>query len=438
MNQLYKVRISPGLEYECLGDEGLCLVPGQQVVIRCERYLDYATVYEATGRQVEDVEAFERQRAQQSRGRHIEGQKVPQVMRVATEEDRAQAAENDARAREAHVATMERIRAHGLEMKLIYTHYVFDRKLIIFQFSADGRIDFRELLRDLSGLLKARVELRQVGVRDEASILGGIGTCGRPLCCASFLPSFNSINVKMAKQQGLSLNPQNISGCCGRLKCCLQYEAEAYREMTAELKLRQQAAALSAEKERQAAAEKAGDVSEAPPEPDLFDGEGTIVTARSIVVPSAATPRQEGAPPRRRERGQGGQGAKSERGAGQPPRRGGEGAPRPGGASSARPGGGRPQGNPQKRPLPPPGADARVDGTLPAGGAPTAPRGERRRGPGGERRREPRPERPEGGEGAPSPRPERLSRPRGGGEGAVVRPEGVEGTPSPRPSGGEA
>ena len=438
MNQLYKVRISPGLEYECLGDEGLCLVPGQQVVIRCERYLDYATVYEATGRQVEDVEAFERQRAQQSRGRHIEGQKVPQVMRVATEEDRAQAAENDARAREAHVATMERIRAHGLEMKLIYTHYVFDRKLIIFQFSADGRIDFRELLRDLSGLLKARVELRQVGVRDEASILGGIGTCGRPLCCASFLPSFNSINVKMAKQQGLSLNPQNISGCCGRLKCCLQYEAEAYREMTAELKLRQQAAALSAEKECQAAAEKAGDVSEAPSEPDLFDGEGTIVTARSIVVPSAATPRQEGAPPRRRERGQGGQGAKSERGAGQPPRRGGEGAPRPGGASSARPGGGRPQGNPQKHPLPPPGADARVDGTLPAGGAPTAPRGERRRGPGGERRREPRPERPEGGEGAPSPRPERSSRPRGGGEGAVVRPEGGEGTPSPRPSGGEA
>lgn len=427
MKQLYKVRISPGLEYECLGEEGLCLSPGQQVVIRCERYLDYATVYEATGRQVEDVEAFERQRAQQSRGRHIEGQKVPQVMRVATEEDQAQAAENDARAREAHVATMERIRAHGLEMKLIYTHYVFDRKLIIFQFSADGRIDFRELLRDLSGLLKARVELRQVGVRDEASILGGIGTCGRPLCCASFLPSFNSINVKMAKQQGLSLNPQNISGCCGRLKCCLQYEAEAYREMTAELKLRQQAAALSAEKERQAAAEKAGDAPEPLAVPDLFDGEGTIVAARSIVVPSAATPRQEGAPPpRRRERGQGGQGARPERGAGQP-RRGGEGAPRSGGASSARPGGGRPQGNPQKRPLPPPGADARVDGTLPAGGAPQAPRGERRRGQGGERRREPR---PEDGEGAPQPRPaERASRPRGGGEG---------GAPQPRPEGGEA
>lgn len=120
---------------------------------------------------------------------------------------------------------------HGLEMKLIDSHYSLDCKLLLFQFSADGRIDFRELLRDLSTLFSVRIELRQIGVRDEASMLGGIGTCGRPFCCSKFLHNFNSINVKMAKQQGISLNPQNISGCCGRLKCCLYYEAYAYKDV---------------------------------------------------------------------------------------------------------------------------------------------------------------------------------------------------------------
>jgi len=121
--------------------------------------------------------------------------------------------------------------AHGLEMKLIDSHYSLDCKLLLFQFSADGRIDFRELLRDLSTLFSVRIELRQIGVRDEAAMLGGIGTCGRPFCCSKFLHTFNSINVKMAKQQGISLNPQNISGCCGRLKCCLYYEAYAYKDV---------------------------------------------------------------------------------------------------------------------------------------------------------------------------------------------------------------
>ena len=110
----------------------------------------------------------------------------------------------------------------------IHEHYTFDRKLLVFQFTSENRVDFRELIRDLSTLFHCRVELRQVGVRDETSIVGGLGSCGRPFCCATFLHSIASVNVKTAKQQGLSLNPQNISGCCGRLKCCLQFEADYY------------------------------------------------------------------------------------------------------------------------------------------------------------------------------------------------------------------
>ncbi|MCR5379653.1 MAG: hypothetical protein K6G44_01610 [Lentisphaeria bacterium] len=239
MKQLYKIEVAPGLEYESIAECGLGLKLNDRVVVQCERYLDYAKVTKICGDPILDEAEFERQRAMNTKGRHIEGQKIPQILRIATQEDIEKAKDNDVQAFTAHNRTLERIKAHGLEMKLIQTHYSFDKSLIIFQFSADGRIDFRELLRDLSGLLKVRVELRQVGVRDEASILGGVGTCGRPFCCAKFLNSFNSINVKMAKQQGLSLNPQNISGCCGRLKCCLQFEAEIYKEISAEASQRQ-------------------------------------------------------------------------------------------------------------------------------------------------------------------------------------------------------
>ncbi|MBR5026678.1 MAG: hypothetical protein IKX48_16565 [Victivallales bacterium] len=239
MKQLYRIEVAPGLEYESIAECGLGLKLNDRVVVQCERYLDYAKVTKICGDPILDEAEFERQRAMNTKGRHIEGQKIPQILRIATQEDIDKAKDNDVQAFTAHNKTLERIKAHGLEMKLIQTHYSFDKTLIIFQFSADGRIDFRELLRDLSGLLKVRVELRQVGVRDEASILGGVGTCGRPFCCAKFLNSFNSINVKMAKQQGLSLNPQNISGCCGRLKCCLQFEAEIYKEISAEASQRQ-------------------------------------------------------------------------------------------------------------------------------------------------------------------------------------------------------
>ena len=237
MKALYKVSVSAGLGYECIADCELDLQKGDQVIVRCERYLDFTSVERrCPGEALEDEAAFERERAKNCKGRHIEGQKIPVVLRKANGLDQAKAAENDEKARSAHNKALERIKYHALDMKLIHTHYAFDRKILVFQFSAEGRIDFRELLRDLSGLFHVRVELRQVGVRDETAILGGIGTCGRPFCCATFLPSFNSINVKMAKQQGLSLNPQNISGCCGRLKCCLQYEAEFYRNLAQQQK----------------------------------------------------------------------------------------------------------------------------------------------------------------------------------------------------------
>jgi cell fate regulator YaaT (PSP1 superfamily) len=237
MKALYKVTVSAGLGYECVADCELQLQSGDPVIVRCERYLDFATVDQCCSDEpLADVAAFEKQRAKAGKGRHIEGQKIPVVLRKASDADKEKAAENVEKANGAHFKALERIKFHALDMKLIHTHYAFDRKILVFQFSAEGRIDFRELLRDLSGLFHVRVELRQVGVRDETAILGGIGTCGRPFCCATFLPSFTSINVKMAKQQGLSLKPQNISGCCGRLKCCLQYEADFYRNLAQQQK----------------------------------------------------------------------------------------------------------------------------------------------------------------------------------------------------------
>jgi len=236
MQALYKISVAEGLTYEALGDFD-AFQKGQKVVIQCERFQEQGTIVCRCSQQpIEDVQKFEEQRAKNNKGRHIEGQKLPTILRLANEDDEQRVKDNLEKAKEAHSMTVDRIHAHGLDMKLIQTHYALDRRLLVFQFSAEGRVDFRELLRDLSACFHVRVELRQVGVRDEASILGGIGNCGRQLCCCTFLPSFNSINVKMAKQQGLSLNPQNISGCCGRLRCCLQYEADYYAQLQEELR----------------------------------------------------------------------------------------------------------------------------------------------------------------------------------------------------------
>ena len=150
------------------------------------------------------------------------------VLRKATEKDTAKVAENEAKEAEALRICAQKIAAHKLEMNLVSVEYTFDISKIIFYFTAEGRVDFRDLVKDLAGIFRTRIELRQIGVRDEAKMLGGIGCCGRSLCCATFLGDFEPVSIKMAKEQNLSLNPAKISGICGRLMCCLKYESNLY------------------------------------------------------------------------------------------------------------------------------------------------------------------------------------------------------------------
>ena len=162
-------------------------------------------------------------------------QPLKPVMRVATPEDDEKAEKNREKEKEAYKICLEKIRKHELEMKLIDAEYTFDNNKVLFYFTADGRIDFRELVKDLASVFKTRIELRQIGVRDETKILGGIGICGRPLCCHSYLADFVPVSIKMAKEQNLSLNPTKISGVCGRLMCCLKNEQETYEELNSRL-----------------------------------------------------------------------------------------------------------------------------------------------------------------------------------------------------------
>lgn len=157
------------------------------------------------------------------------------VIRMASDEDSKNVSENREKEKEAFKICKEKILEHGLEMKLISVEYTFDNTKLLFYFTADGRIDFRDLVKDLAVIFKVRIELRQVGVRDETKLVGGIGSCGRPLCCHSYLSDFVPVSIKMAKDQNLSLNPQKISGVCGRLMCCLKNEADTYEELNRKL-----------------------------------------------------------------------------------------------------------------------------------------------------------------------------------------------------------
>lgn len=157
------------------------------------------------------------------------------VIRKATEEDIQKHTENRVKQQEAFNVCTEKILKHDLPMKLIDVEYTFDNNKVIFYFTADGRVDFRELVKDLAAIFRTRIELRQIGVRDEAKMIGGLGTCGRPMCCSSFLGDFVPVSIKMAKEQNLSLNPTKISGICGRLMCCLNYEQSTYEDIKKEL-----------------------------------------------------------------------------------------------------------------------------------------------------------------------------------------------------------
>lgn len=155
---------------------------------------------------------------------------LKEVLRLATAEDYRHLEENEVKAKEAFRITLKKIEEHGLPMKLLHAEYTLDNSKLIFSFSADGRVDFRELVKDLAAIFRLRIELRQIGVRDEAKMIGGLGSCGRQLCCTLFLGDFEPVSIRLAKEQNLSLNPSKISGACGRLMCCLRYEAEVYED----------------------------------------------------------------------------------------------------------------------------------------------------------------------------------------------------------------
>lgn len=163
------------------------------------------------------------------------GDELKPVLRIVTKEDEERAAKNRAKEKEAYKICLDKIKEHELDMKLVSTEYTFDNNKVLFYFTADGRIDFRELVKDLASVFKTRIELRQIGVRDETKIKGGIGICGRSLCCNTFLSEFVPVSIKMAKEQNLSLNPTKISGVCGRLMCCLKNEQDTYEYLNSKL-----------------------------------------------------------------------------------------------------------------------------------------------------------------------------------------------------------
>ncbi len=170
-----------------------------------------------------------------SENREVEDEKIvhplKKLIRIATENDLKTVKENKEKEKKAFDICLEKIEKHKLDMKLVEVEYTFDNSKILFYFTSDGRVDFRELVKDLASVFRTRIELRQIGVRDESKMIGGLGMCGRPLCCSSFLGDFQPVSIKMAKEQGLSLNPTKISGTCGRLMCCLKYEQEAYEHL---------------------------------------------------------------------------------------------------------------------------------------------------------------------------------------------------------------
>ena len=187
---------------------------GQAVIVETARGLEYGTVSMAV-KEVNEEDIVS---------------PLKEIVRIATDEDKVQVEKNKKKEKEAFVICEEKIAAHKLDMKLVDVEYTFDANKILFYFTAEGRVDFRELVKDLASVFRTRIELRQIGIRDEAKMLGGIGICGRSLCCNSFLDGFHPVSIKMAKEQGLSLNPTKISGNCGRLMCCLKYEQNCYDE----------------------------------------------------------------------------------------------------------------------------------------------------------------------------------------------------------------
>lgn len=215
MTDVIGIRFKPVGKIYYFSPNDFSIEPGMHVIVETVRGIEYGTV--VLGKKQVEEEEF--------------NQPLKNVIRIANEEDEHIYEENKQKEKKAFAICNEKIRKHQLEMKLVDVEYTFDGGKILFYFTADGRVDFRELVKDLASIFRTRIELRQIGVRDESKMIGSYGVCGRSLCCSSFLGEFVPVSIKMAKEQGLSLNPSKISGTCGRLMCCLKYEQEAYDEL---------------------------------------------------------------------------------------------------------------------------------------------------------------------------------------------------------------
>ena len=214
MTEIIGVRFKSGGKQYYFDPNGQAVAPGQGVIIETSRGLEYGECTQGNT-MVEDEAVV---------------QPLRPLVRLATQKDLDTVAKNREKEARAFSICQEKIAAHGLDMKLVEVEYNFEGNKILFFFTSEGRVDFRALVKDLAGVFHARIELRQIGVRDEAKMLGGLGICGKPFCCATFLDEFQPVSIKMAKTQNLSLNPTKISGTCGRLMCCLKYEQEAYED----------------------------------------------------------------------------------------------------------------------------------------------------------------------------------------------------------------
>ena len=219
MTKVIGVRFRTAGKIYYFGPKDIEFKRSEHVIVETARGVEYGTVV-LPNMEVEDDKIT---------------QPLKNVIRKATPDDDEREKRNREKEKDAYKVCQEKILKHGLEMKLINAEYTFDNNKVLFYFTADGRVDFRELVKDLAGVFRTRIELRQVGVRDETKILGGMGICGRPLCCHSYLADFAPVSIKMAKEQSLSLNPAKISGICGRLMCCLQNEAQVYEELNRKL-----------------------------------------------------------------------------------------------------------------------------------------------------------------------------------------------------------
>ena len=215
MTEVVGVKFKEGGNMYYFAPNGLKLSLGENAIVETARGLEYGAVVLAN-KELDDSEIVS---------------PLKNVVRRATKADDEVYAKNKEKEKEALRICEKKVAEHGLEMQLVDVEYTFDRGKILFYFTADGRVDFRELVKDLASTFRTRIELRQIGVRDEAKMIGGLGICGRPFCCCAFLDDFKPVSVKMAKEQNMSLNPGKISGTCGRLMCCLKYEEEAYRSL---------------------------------------------------------------------------------------------------------------------------------------------------------------------------------------------------------------